>query len=226
MNYSIVSLGPFCITKNAINDMSYNSPTMPFDWMFSSLPFIKSVLQDDFCQLLKKEYIYSTNPCWSKDKSYNILYNDSILQSKNINTHLLTKNEMADYNNFHMWNHYNLLEEEQYTKYEKYVKRFQTMTRCSHLKIFLYIQYYENNIFDVIDLNDYLLNTMTNYQLVCIHCKKVDKERINGDLVCSYNKNNLYIYDLEIEKYQDNLEKEALQQIRTALDAIIEFNSF
>jgi hypothetical protein len=204
--------------------MSFNSPTMPFDWMFSSLSFIKSVLQDEFSQLLSKEYICSSNPCWSKNKSYHTLYNSSILQSKNITTHLLTKNEMADYYNFHMWSHYNLLEEEQYVKYEKYVKRFQSMTKSNHLKIFLYIQYYDDTISDVIDLNNYLSNIIKNYKFVCIHCKKVNKEIINNTLVCTYNINNLYIYDLEIENYQDNLEQSALQQIKKELDIIIKTN--
>jgi hypothetical protein len=132
---------------------------------------------------------------------------------------------MADYQNFHMWNHYNLLEEDEYAKYEKYVNRFQIVTSGKDFKIFFYIQYYDDTISDVIDLNDYLMTIMTNYKFVCIHCKKIDKERIPSDLVCSYDKNNLYIYDLEIEKYQDNLEKEALQQIKIELDAIIDANS-
>ena len=59
MNYYIISLGPYCITKNTINRMKYNSKTMPFDWMFSSLTFIKNVITDNFKSLLNKENIKS-----------------------------------------------------------------------------------------------------------------------------------------------------------------------
>ena len=154
MSVHVVSLGPFCITKYAINDMALESPTMPFDWMFSSLTFIKEVCADNFIQLMEKKNIRSTNPCWSKNKSYNICYNDSILRTKNIQTHYISKNEMCDYRNFHMWNHYNLLEEEQYDKYKKYVERFQTMFLSEERKLFIYIQYYDNTIEEVIDFKN------------------------------------------------------------------------
>jgi hypothetical protein len=81
MNYHLVSLGPYCITKTAINRMDLKSPTMPFDWMFSSLSFIKKVMMDNFLQLMNIDHIRSTNPCWSKNKSYHILYNNDILQT-------------------------------------------------------------------------------------------------------------------------------------------------
>jgi hypothetical protein len=135
---NIISLGPFCITKALINNLKYHSPTLPFDWMFSSLPFIKKVLLNNFNDLVNKDLIKSSNPCWDKNKSYNLQYNSDILQSKNVTTHFLIKNELPDYYNFHMWNHYNLLEDEQYNKYMKYVDRFKTIFKSDELKFFIY----------------------------------------------------------------------------------------
>jgi hypothetical protein len=222
MSYFIVSLGPFCITKTCINNMQFESPTMPFDWMFSSLTFIKNVLKDNFQELLNKKNIYSTNPCWSKNKSYNSLYNSDVLQSKNITTHLLYKNELDDYNNFHMWNHYNLLEEEQYAKYFKYVERFRTMLNSTDLKIFFYIQYYDDNTEEIIDFNHYLSNNIKNYKFVCIHCKKSQEEEEEKKLFCYYNKNNLYIYNLLIKNYQDNIDLLDAEKIKTEIHSIID----
>jgi hypothetical protein len=219
MNHFIVSLGPFCITKTTINQMDLISKTMPFDWMFSSLPFIKNVLIDNFSELLNKENIRSTNPCWSKDKSYNILYNNTILQSKNITTHLLAKKEFDDYNNFHMWNHYNLLEEEQYVKYVKYVERFRQMINSTDLKIFLYIHYYDDTLFDVFDFNEYLMNQITNYKFICIHCKKVEvKNNYSERGICCYKENNLHIYNIEIEKFHDTLDDESIDFIKKIIN--------
>ena len=214
----IISLGPHCITKNAINKMKYISPTMPFDWMFSSLPFIKMILIDNFNRLLNRDYIKSTNPCFSKDKSYNVLYNNSILHHPNITNHLLIKNELCDYNNFHMWNHYNLLEDEQYTKYKKYIDRFNNVLQIDDLKIFLYIQYYNHPIDEILDFNNYIMTRITNYKLLCIKCNKVDTKT---DLfVCSYNHNNVYIYELEIDTYQDDMEDIHLDKIKIIIDNI------
>jgi len=219
MNNHIVSLGPFCITKDAINSMNFYSKTMPFDWMFSSLLFIKDVIKDDFNLLLNKEYIKSTNPCWDKNKSYNILYNENILKSKNITNHFLIKNELAEYYNFHMWNHYNLLDEEQYNKYIKYVSRFKSMIQSEDLKIFLYVQYYDDTINEIIEFNNYINETIKNYKLLCINCKKVNIKTNN--LICSYNDNNLYIYDLEIEIYKNNLEEYDLEEIKQVINSLI-----
>jgi len=215
---NIISLGPFCMTKTCINNMQFNSPTMPFDWMFSSLTFIKSVIKDNFKELLNKKNIHSNKPCWSTNKSYHSLYNNDILQSKNITTHLLSKNELADYNNFHMWNHYNLLEEEQYEKYFKYIERFRTILNSESIKIFFYIQYYDDSIEEIIDFNDYLSNNIINYKFVCIHCKKSEEEK---KFFCYYNKNNLYIYNLCINNYQDNIELIDVDKIKNEINSII-----
>jgi hypothetical protein len=220
MNNYIISLGPFCITKTAINQIGFYSKTMPFDWMFSSLNFIKNVIMDDFNNLLNIDYICSTNPCWSKNKSYNTLYNDNILKSKNITTHLLSKEEYADYDNFHMWSHYNLLEEENYNKYVKYVERFKNVIHSRDKKIFLYIQYYDESLLDVFDFNEYLNNTIINYKLICIHCKKVS-EKNNETIILSYDKNDLLIYNIEIEKYSDTLEDKYLEHLKKIIDAFI-----
>jgi hypothetical protein len=220
MNYYIISLGPYCITKNAINKMNYNSKTMPFDWMFSSLTFIKNVIINDFEILLNRENIKSTNPCWDKNASYNILYNNDILQSKNITNHLLIKNELYDYNNFHMWRHYNLLEEEQFTKYKKYINRFKETIKSTDLKIFLFIQYYDNNcIEEIVNFNDYLMQNIINYKFICIKCFKVQNKTF--DFNCSYNKENLYIYDLEIYTYEDNIEENDLTKIKKVIDSFV-----
>ena len=214
----IISIGPHCITKNAINKMKFISPTMPFDWMFSSLTFIKMILIDNFKLLLNRDYIKSTNPCFSKNKSYNIIYNNSILSHPNITNHLLINNEICDYNNFHMWNHYNLLEDEQYIKYIKYIDRFNNVLQMDDLKIFLYIQYYNNSIDEIVDFNNYLIQNIKNYKLLCIKCNKVDSKT---DLfMCSYNDNNLYIYELEIDKYQDDMEDIHLDKIKIIIDSL------
>ena len=224
MNYYIVSLGPCCMTKYVINTMKYHSPTMPFDWMFSSLTFIKNIMMDNFNLLLDKNYIKSTNPCWNKNKSYNILYNNDILQSKNITNHLLLKNELCDYHNFHMWNHYNLLEDEQFLKYKKYVNRFQEMLQSKELKIFLFIQYYDNDcIEEIIDFNEYLSKNIINYKMICIKCKKVDNK--TQEFYCSYNTNNLHIYDLEIYNYQDTIEDEDVVKIKMEIDSFLKYVS-
>jgi len=195
MNY-IISLGPCCITKRAINKMNLESKTMPFDWMFSSLTFIERVVADNFEHLLRRENLKSTNPCWDKNASYNILYNDEILKSKNITNHLLIKNELMDYNNFHMWRHYNLLEEEQFNKYSKYVNRFREAIIAPELKIFLFIQYYDNNCTEEITrFNTFLTHHIINYKFICIKCFKVKNKTFH--FIRSYEKENLYIYDLE-----------------------------
>jgi hypothetical protein len=241
METHIVSLGPCCITKSCINNMKFYSKTMPFDWMFSSLTFIKNAIADDFIELMDKNNIKSTNPCFSKNKSYNFLYNEIILNSQNITTHLLYKNEFADYNNFHMWNHYNLLEDEQYVKYVKYIERFKTMFYSKEFKIFVYIQYYSydscddeetfdketcddneygKDVDDVIDFNNYINNTITNYKFICIRCKKTN-EKATDNLHFSYYKDNLYIYDLEIEKWEDNIIQEDCEKIKVLINNII-----
>jgi hypothetical protein len=217
---NIISLGPFCITKALINNLKYHSPTLPFDWMFSSLPFIKKVLLNNFNDLVNKDLIKSSNPCWDKNKSYNLQYNSDILQSKNVTTHFLIKNELPDYYNFHMWNHYNLLEDEQYNKYMKYVDRFKTIFESDELKFFIYIQYYDDTIREIIDFNDYLMETITNYKLFCIKCIKTNKKR-KDHFYCSYEKDNLHIYDLEIEKYEDNINTEDLDKIKIAINNLI-----
>ena len=236
METHIVSLGPCCITKSCINNMKFYSKTMPFDWMFSSLTFIKNAICDDFIQLMDKNNIKSTNPCFSKNKSYNFLYNEIILNSQNITTHLLYKNELADYNNFHMWNHYNLLEEDQYVKYVKYIERFKNMFYSKELKIFMYIQYYSdeitdetsndsskeygNNVDDVVDFNNYINNIITNYKFICIRCKKTN-ENVMDNLNRSYYKDNLYIYDLKIEKWEDDIVQEDCEKIKVVINSII-----
>jgi hypothetical protein len=117
----IISLGPVCMTKYAINQMNYEAKTLPFDWMFSSLQFIKSVMMDNFKELLNRDNIQSTNPYYNPNKSFNNVYNKHILSHPNTITHLWHKNELRETFNFHMWNHYNLVEEEQYIKYKKYI---------------------------------------------------------------------------------------------------------
>lgn len=205
--------------------MKYNSKTMPFDWMFSSLTFIKDVISNDFGLLLNKENIKSKNPCWDKNASYNVLYNDDILKSKNITNHLLIKKELCDYNNFHMWRHYNLLEEEQYSKYQKYVNRFRDTIKSEEFKIFLYIQYYDNNCLEeIFNFNDFLQKTVSNYKFVCIKCKKVEIK--TTDFVCSYNNKNLHIYDLEVCKYEDELEEKDLEKIKAEMEALINIKLF
>lgn len=220
MNYHIIGLGPYCITKKAINQMKYSSKTMPFDWMFSSLPFIKAVLLDDFQRLLQKDNIKSSNPCWDKNASYNTVYNEDIVRSKNITTHLLIKNEICDYNNFHMWRHYNLLEEEQFLKYTKYVKRFKEAVKSTDLNVFLYIQYYDNDsIEEMVDFNEYLLHNVTNYRFICIKCCKVEHKTF--EFRRSYEKGHLYIYDLEIYTYRDDLEENELNRIKREIDTFL-----
>jgi hypothetical protein len=220
MEYNLISLGPTCITKYAINNMNYYSPTLPFDWMFSSLTFIQKVLMNNFELLINKEYIITNNPCYGKNASLNVLYNEEILKSKNITNHLLIKNEICDFNNFHMWRHYNLVEEELYIKYIKYVERFKELIKSNKLKIFLFIQYYDNNNIEEIELfNEYLKNNITNYKFICIKCSKVNNKTF--DFKCSYNKNNLYIYDLEIFRYQDYIEESDLLKIKKEIDTFL-----
>ena len=228
MNYYIIGLGPNCITKKAINKMKYVSKTMPFDWMFSSLTFIKAVLMDNFECLLDKSNITSNKPCCDTNGSYNTVYNDSILKSKNITNHLLIRNEICDYNNFHMWRHYNLLEEEQYLKYTKYVNRFkeviqtqpQPQPQLTDLKVFLFIQYYDNDsIEEMVDLNEYLLENVTNYRFICIKCRKVEHKTF--EFCRSYEKDNLYIYDLEIYTYRDEIEENELNIIKREIDTFL-----
>ena len=218
MGSYIIGLGPCCITKYAINDMNLDAPTLPFDWMFSSLSFIKKVLIDDFAQLLDKNNIRSTNPCWSKDKSYNICYNNDILKTHTIQTHLLSKNELPDYYNFHMWNHYNLLDTEQYDKYFKYVERFKTMVEADSKKLFIYVLYYNSNINDVIEFNDYLYEHVRNYNFLCINCIKVSLPRV--DITCSYEKKNLYVYDVDIDKWEDKIPMPILTKIKAVIDTL------
>jgi hypothetical protein len=111
-----------------------------------------------------------------------------------------------------MWNHYNLLEEENYTKYLKYVNRFQTMLTSSAIKVFMYIQYYDTTLDEVIDFNTYLQDHIKDYVLICIHCKKT--EHPSSTLLPSYEKDNLYVYDLEIDKWEDELPLSALEDIK------------
>lgn len=219
MSTPIVSLGPYCVTKTAINNMKFDAPAMPFDWMFSSLAFVKKVLMDNFQSLMMKENIRSTNPCWSKDKSYNILYNTDILNTYTIQTHLLYKKEMPDYYNFHMWNHYNLLEEEQYNKYDKYVERFKSVYCSSEFKIFMYVHYYEDAIDEIIEFNNYLNQHVQNYTFFCINCKKVPNP--SKDILCSYDKDNLYICDVDIEKWEDDIPLSSLDSIKKHIITII-----
>jgi hypothetical protein len=219
MGIHIVSLGPFCITKTAINDMNFNSPTMPFDWMFTSLTFIKEVLIDNFEQLMDKSKIRSTNPCWNKNKSYNICYNDGILRTKNIQTHYIYNNDKHDYYNFHMWNHYNLLEVEQYNKYKKYVERFQSMFSSVEMKLFIYVQYYDDAIDEVIDFNNYLFESIHNYVFVCIRCIKATHPT---DIInVSYNHKNLSIFDIEIDKWDAQIPKSHLFGIKEKIFELI-----
>ena len=119
-----------------------------------------------------------------------------------------------------MWRHYNLLEEEQYIKYNKYVNRFRETIKSTDLKIFIFIQYYDNNCIDeIVSFNDYLLQNIINYKFICIKCFKVKDKTF--DFMCSYNNNNLYIYDLEIYRYEDEIEENNLEKIKKEIDSFL-----
>jgi hypothetical protein len=84
----------------------------------------------------------------------------------------------------------------------------------------VYIQYYYDTIREIIDFNDYLMETITNYKLFCIKCIKTNKKR-KDHFYCSYEKDNIHIYDLEIEKYEDNINTEDLDKIKIAINNLI-----
>ena len=39
--------------------------------------------------------------------------------------------------------------------------------------------------------------------------------------MCSYNNNNLYIYDLEIYRYEDEIEENNLEKIKKEIDSFL-----
>jgi hypothetical protein len=198
----IFSIGPCCITKNLINELGYISKTGPFDWMFSSIDSIHKIIMDDFSNLLDKTFLRSENPCWDVNKSFNIKYNNAIKNNTNVSSHLIRKNEMMDYNNFHMFNHYNLLDEQQYDKYYKIVDRFKNNLKSPNHKLFLYINYYNDSSESLFELNKYFEKTIDNYTILSINCIKVDSI-CNSDLNCVYEHENLVIYNFYITDYND-----------------------
>ena len=202
------------MTKYAINHMNYDAKTLPFDWMFSSLPFIKTTMMDNFKELLNRDNILSTNPYYNPNKSFNSVYNKDILSHPNTITHLWHKNELRETFNFHMWNHYNLVEEDQYIKYKKYMDRFSSIISRDDLKIFLYIQYFNEDIDDVFDFNTYLNETVKNYRFICLNCVK---DRPKGDFTCMYDENNLSIYEVEMDVY-DYIPQYHLDKLKIIID--------
>jgi hypothetical protein len=202
------------MTKYAINQMNYYAKTLPFDWMFSSLLFIQTVMEDNFKELMNMNYIKSNNPYYSKNKSLNILYNKTIIDNVNIFNHFLFKNELKEVCNFHMWNHYNLLEEAQYIKYKKYIDRFTDIISSDDLKLFLYIQYFNEDVNDVFVFNNYLNKTVKNYRFICLNCIKInDKDHF----YCTYNENNLSVYELAMDKY-DYIPQYHLDKLKIIID--------
>jgi hypothetical protein len=119
-----------------------------------------------------------------------------------------------------MWRHYNLLEADTYTKYITYVDRFKEVFQTPDLKLFLYIQSYGNeSIEEMVDFNEYLLDSITNYRFICIKCSTVKEKTF--EFRCSYDKDNLYIYDLEVSAYKDEIEEDDLKKIKSVMDVFL-----
>lgn len=209
----IISLGPFCITKYAINKMKLDSPTMPFDWMFSSLPFIKNCIEDKFQTLLSRQYIFQRGPCWSNEKSLHDIYNQQIRNHPIITYHMTYKGDnTAEYDHFHMWNHYNLCKNDSYDRYKMLVERFMEALKSSEKKVFFYTLYYDKiDIDEIIAFDQFLKQTIENYYLVIIHCTFLKPVIIETP-------DNIKIYSFQVNRWSDEIPDEILTSINNCLN--------
>lgn len=212
MTSTIVGLGPFCITKYAINKMNLKAPTMPFDWMFSSLKFIQECIEDDFQLLLDRRYIAQNDPMWSNEKSLHLLYNDKIEKDPLIWHHCNYKGDRHPNDYFHMWNHYNLLNDATYGRYCEKIQRLRNA--LSSKILFIYTLYYGFPIDTVMKFNEYLKQKHIDYHIYVIQCVLTNENK-NGNNVS--NEGNMTIHKIGVEKWEDEIPDEYLSSIKTNL---------
>jgi hypothetical protein len=113
----VISLGPSCYVSAVFNRLGLRRYSGPFDWMFTTVPMVQSVIESDFVQFLDKQY-----------------YSPVVRGTHTEYKHTFYENFLAT--NF---THYDPVSDEGHAYLERCVERFRRVLGQSDPKMFLFI---------------------------------------------------------------------------------------
>lgn len=120
---NIISLGCHCYTSSLLKSLKLKFFSCPFDWIFSSPKMIQHCIADDFNTFLDKKY-YETIP-----ESNRIGGPDANLVNHNY--------YYENYGIRAVFNHHNVLNEEEYLYFVRCVARFKSLLVSEEVNVFL-----------------------------------------------------------------------------------------
>lgn len=155
--HAILSIGTHCITSYTLKKYSLKSFSGPFDWIFSNLGMINHCISDNFRTFLDKNYFVK------------IPEEHRVSDNTQFCDHHFYKSE---HNVINMFNHYDVMIEENYLYYQRCCTRFMEALNSGRRNIVLCI--IPEDLFRECDYKSLVetLNQFPNQELLVIRCVK------------------------------------------------------
>lgn len=114
----LISIGPWCISAEVIQNFGARSKAYPFDWLFCSPSMVLHCIQDRFSVFLNKDYYEISD---DMKKTAHHAYTEMI-QSEELNRHY--KHAKAPLPIAHIFNHHNMKDDATYLSFQQRCARF------------------------------------------------------------------------------------------------------
>jgi len=191
-----ISIGPYCASAYILERHNLRTNAYPFDYIFSSLEFVKHAINDKFDIFLDKQYYKNGS---SNNNMHHSFY------SNFIDTEILKQHHIA--NNLHdiannlqnreIFLHHNLLNNDNdYLAFVRRCKRLLELIEKNNKIVFVYYNCYTYEFNDLIDFyNSFSHNK--NIYVVGIFQNNLDKKILYENTNCKIYQNYdiSYIFD-------------------------------
>jgi hypothetical protein len=178
-----ISIGPYCESSIILKQHNLRLNSYPFDYIFSSLAMITHCINDKFDIFLDKQY-YTTG---SDDKSTRHTYYCKYLDTPLLLQHNLRHNHYYIPSNGNLFNHHNLLDDNQHNKFKVRCQRLLDLIDNNNKIVFVYYNCYTSDYDDIIDFYNNFSND--NIYVVGIFENSYDKKILYEHKNCKIYQN-------------------------------------
>lgn len=181
-----ISVGPYCAAATMLEQQGRRAQAFPFDYIFSSLPMIRHIIQDQCKTFLDKQYLIQKGD--ATFHSFYCNYLDTPILRKHHEAHEHARemaNHLKERPNFL---HHNLLDETTYQTFQRRCNRLMDLINNKEQIVFFYFNPYINEHTDVFDFADFL-RIYPFIRVVCISDTNNEKRIIEHGNNCKIYQN-------------------------------------
>lgn len=176
-----IGVGPFCAAAGTLENHGRRAQAFPFDYIFSSLPMIRHIIQDRCNIFLDKQYLIEKGD--TTFHSFYCNYIDTPILRKHHEAYEEARQFANKLKERSIFLHHNLFHEETYQAFQRRCDRLMNLIDNNEQIVFFYFNPYINDHTDVFEFAD-SLREYPSIRVVCMSDTSTEKRVLEHGTNC------------------------------------------